>query len=98
MDDQLITDQYALYHDDCCEVMPELLAESVGFSIYSPPFAGLYHYSSSSRDLSNARDYPEFMTHYQYVVEQVHRLTMRGRLTAVHCMDVPVGNTGKGGE
>ncbi len=98
MDGQLITDQYALYHDDCCEVMPKLPAESVGFSVYSPPFAGLYHYSSSSRDLSNARDYPEFMAHYEFVVREIHRLTMAGRLTAVHAMDVPVGNTGKGGD
>jgi len=68
----------------------------VGFSIYSPPFAGLYHYSSSPRDLSNSRSYPEFMEHYRFVVEEIHRLTMPGRMTAVHCMDVPMGNTGAG--
>jgi DNA modification methylase len=93
---QVITDRYALYQDDCCEVMPKLPEGSVHFSIYSPPFAGLYHYSSSPRDLSNSRDYPEFLEHYGFVVGELHRLTMPGRLTAVHCMDVPNGNTGSG--
>lgn len=94
MDEQLITERYALYLDDCLEVMPKLPAEGVGFSIYSPPFAGLYHYSSSPRDLSNSRDYPEFLTHYEYVVREIYRLTMPGRTTAVHCMDIPSGNSG----
>lgn len=101
MDDELkqvITDRYALYLDDCLEVMPQLPAGMVGFSVYSPPFAGLYHYSSSPRDLSNCRDYPEFLRHYEYVVREVYRLTMPGRITAVHCMDVPSGNTGTGAD
>jgi DNA modification methylase len=96
MAEQLITDRYALYLDDCLAVMPRLPAESVHFSVYSPPFAGLYHYSSSPRDLSNSRDYPEFMEHYEFVVREIRRLTKPGRLTAVHCMDVPNGNTGSG--
>jgi len=96
MADQLITDRYALYLDDCCEVMPKLPDGSVHLSIYSPPFAGLYHYSSSPRDLSNSRDYPEFLAHYEFVVHEIHRLTMPGRMTAVHCMDIPNGNTGTG--
>ena len=95
---QIITDQYAIYLDDCLEVMPRLPAGSIGFSVYSPPFAGLYHYSSSTRDLSNSRDYPEFLEHYGYVVQEIHRLTMPGRLTAVHCMDVPSGNSGTGND
>jgi len=93
---QIITDRYALYLDDCCEVMPGLPESSVHFSIYSPPFAGLYHYSSSPRDLSNNRDYGEFFDHYEFVVREIARLTMPGRMTAVHCMDVPLGNTGRG--
>lgn len=92
--DQTITDRYALYLGDCLEVMPGLPDGSVHLSIYSPPFAGLYHYTSSERDLSNSRDYGEFFTHYEFVVRQLHRLTMPGRMTAVHCMDVPSGNTG----
>lgn len=93
---EVITDRYALYLDDCCEVMPRLPDGSIKFSIYSPPFTGLYHYSSSPRDLSNSRDYPEFLEHYEFVVREIYRLTMPGRLTAVHCMDVPSGNTGTG--
>lgn len=91
---QEITDRYAIYHGDCCEVMPSLPDGSVHLSVYSPPFAGLYHYSSSDRDLSNSASYDEFMTHYGFVVRELHRLTMPGRITAVHCMDIPSGNTG----
>ena len=94
--EQVITDRYALYLDDCCEVMARLPEDSVHFSIYSPPFCGLFHYSSSPRDLSNSRSYEEFMAHYEYVVQEIHRLTMPGRLTAVHCMDIPMGNSGNG--
>lgn len=91
---QEITERYAIYHGDCCEIMPTLPAGQIHFSIYSPPFAGLYHYSSSDRDLSNARDYGEFFKHYEFVVQELFRLTMPGRMTAVHCMDVPSGNSG----
>jgi hypothetical protein len=74
--------------------MPSLPDDSVHFSIYSPPFAGLYHYSSSPRDLSNSRDYPEFLEHYEFVVREIQRLTLPGRMTAVHCMDISSGNSG----
>ena len=93
--DQVIHDRYALYCGDCCEVMPTLPAGSVHLSVYSPPFGGLYHYSSSDRDLSNCRSYEEFFEHYAFVVDGISRLTMPGRLSGVHCMDVPSGNTGK---
>lgn len=92
--EQEITGQFAIYQGDCCEVMPQLKAESVHLSVYSPPFAGLYHYSSSERDLSNSRSYAEFFTHYEFVVREIFRLTLPGRMTAVHCMDVPSGNSG----
>ena len=92
--DQEITDHYALYNGDCMEVMAGLPGASAHLSVYSPPFAGLYHYSSSERDLSNCRSYAEFMEHYEYVVAEIARLTMPGRITAVHCMDVPAGNSG----
>jgi DNA modification methylase len=94
--DQVVTDDYALYCGDCTEVMPTLPKESVGLSIYSPPFAGLYHYSSSVRDLSNSRSYEEFLEHYGFVVAELGRLTMPGRMSAVHCADVPLSNHGKG--
>lgn len=87
--DQVITDQYALYNGDSCEVLPKIPDESIGLSIYSPPFVGLYHYSSSERDLSNARSYEEFFEHYEFIVEQLARITMPGRISAVHCMDTP---------
>ena len=93
--DQLLTEHYAIYQGDCLEVMPTMPEGSVHLSIYSPPFAGLYHYSSSERDLSNCRDYAEFFEHYSFVVKELHRLTMPGRMTCVHCMDVPSSNNGK---
>lgn len=91
---QEITNRYALYLGDCIEVMSKFKPECVHLSIYSPPFGGLYAYSSSDRDLSNCRDYNEFFEHYRFVVQGLHRLTHPGRLTAVHCMDVPSGNSG----
>lgn len=92
--EQDITDRHAIYLGDCCEVMQSLPDASVHLSVYSPPFGGLFHYSSSERDLSNARSYEEFFAHYEFVVRQVERLTLPGRMTAVHCMDVPSGNCG----
>jgi len=93
--DQLITDRYAIYNGDCMEVMADYPDGSIHLSVYSPPFAGLYQYTSSERALSNCRSYDEFFEHYGSVVEELFRLTMPGRITAVHCMDVPSGNTGK---
>jgi len=92
---QVVTDHYALYHGDCMELMPTVPDGSIHLSLYSPPFGGLYHYSSSERDLSNARGYEEFFEHYGFVVEELARMTMTGRLTGVHCMDIPSSNTGK---
>lgn len=92
--DQHITDDYALYHGDCMDVMSTLPPEAIDLSIYSPPFAGLYQYSSSERDLSNSRSYDEFMHHYGLVVAELARITKPGRLSGVHCMDIPTGNTG----
>lgn len=90
--EQTITNQYAIYNGDSCEVMPRLKADSVHLSIYSPPFAGLYNYSSSDRDLSNCRSYDEFFQHYEFIVKEIARVTIPGRITAVHCMDVPTSN------
>lgn len=93
---QNIGERFAIYNGDCCEVMANLPDASMHLSVYSPPFGGLYHYSSNDRDLSNAKDYGEFFEHYAFVVRELARLTMPGRMTAVHCMDVPSSNTGKG--
>jgi hypothetical protein len=92
--DAEVTEEYAIYNADCMEVMGKLPDESIHLSVYSPPFAGLYQYSSSERDLSNCKSYDEFFEHYEFVVRELSRLTMPGRMTAVHCMDVPTGNTG----
>lgn len=92
--EQHLTGDYALYNGDCVEVMQGLPKDSVHLSIYSPPFAGLYQYSSDERDLSNCLNREEFFQHYGFVVDEIHRVTMPGRMTAVHCMDVPTGNTG----
>lgn len=96
--DQEITERYAAYNADCIEVMSGMPAESVHFAVFSPPFArshgGLFVYSSDERDLSNNDSYAGFFEHYSYVVEQLARVTLPGRMAAVHCMDVPTGNTG----
>jgi DNA modification methylase len=95
---QKISDKYAIYNGDCIEVMQSLPDESVHMSIYSPPFAtsggALYNYSSNDRDLSNCINYNQFFDHYSFVIQQIFRLTLPGRMTAVHCMDVPSGNSG----
>lgn len=93
--DQIITDNYALYCGDCIDVMQTFPSESIHLSVYSPPFGGLYHYSSDDRDLSNNYDYDKFFEHYEYVVNEIARLTLSGRITSVHCTDIPLGNTGK---
>lgn len=87
--DQVLTENYAVYNGDCCEVMPTLPDESIDLVIYSPPFCGLWQYSSSERDLSNCRTYDEFFEHYEFVVRETHRLLKPGRIAAVHCMDIP---------
>lgn len=92
--DQSLGENYALYNGDCVEVMQSLPDKSVHLSIYSPPFGGLYHYSSDDRDLSNCDDYDTFMEHYAFVVREKARITVPGRMSCVHCMDVPRSNSG----
>ena len=97
--DQVCTDRYAIYNGDSCEVLPTLPDASIDLSVYSPPFAqpgggALYHYSSSPRDLSNARTFPEFLEHYSFIVRELYRLTKPGRMSVVHVADVPSGNSG----
>lgn len=86
---QKITDRYALYNGDCCEVLPDLPEASVDLSVYSPPFCGLYNYSSDERDMSNCATYDQFFQHYEFLVQQISRVTKPGRMTVVHCMDIP---------
>lgn len=97
--EQEINKDYAIYNGDCIEVMGDMPDNSIHMSIYSPPFGtavgGLYKYSSDERDLSNCNDYKTFNQHYDYVVREIARLTMPGRITAVHCTDIPSSNSGK---
>lgn len=93
--EQVITDQYAIYNGDCIEVMADLPDLSIHLSVYSPPFGGLYNYSSNDRDLSNCYDYDDFFSHYDFVVKELNRITLPGRITAVHCTDIPSSNSGK---
>ena len=92
--DQEIKEEYAIYNGDCIDVMNSFPKEKIHLSVYSPPFGGLYYYSSSERDLSNCKDYTEFFEHYDYVVRGIYKLTLPGRVTCVHCMDIPSGNHG----
>jgi len=92
--DAVTTDQYAIYNGDCVEVMKQLPSESVGLTVYSPPFAGLYTYSSDAMDMSNCIDKDEFFDHYGFCIDEIARLTQPGRISAVHCMDIPLSNAG----
>lgn len=89
--DQKITDRYTAWNADCMEVMPSLSKESVHFSCYSPPFPEIFQYSNDPRDMSNCTEYQEGIDQYQYIVNEIHRLTMPGRITAVHCQDLKKG-------
>ncbi len=86
--DQLHTEKYSIYNGDCMDVITNLPDNSVDFSVYSPPFAGLYIYSSDKRDMSNNESTEEFLKHYEFLIEQMSRVMKAGRICAVHCTDV----------
>lgn len=86
--DQLITDRYAIYNSDCMYVLPTMADASIDLSIYSPPFAGLYNYSSSENDFSNCETREQFLQQYEYLIAEIARVTKPGRITAVHCTDI----------
>lgn len=92
---QQITDRWAVYNGDCMDVLASLPADSIDGTIYSPPFMGLYQYSSNDRDHSNVRTPEEFRATYGYVIAETFRVTRPGRTVAVHAAVVPSGNTGK---
>jgi DNA modification methylase len=87
--DQFVAENYAIYCGDCCEVLPKLPAESIGLSVFSPPFSSLYTYSDDNRDMGNARSHDEFFDHFGFLVDELERLMIPGRVVAVHCMDLP---------
>jgi DNA modification methylase len=90
---QVITDQYAIYNSDCMFVLPTLKDESVDLSVYSPPFAGLYNYSSSENDFSNCESRDQFLDQYNFLIKELARVTKKGRINAVHVTEV-VDNNG----
>ncbi len=86
--DQFITEDYAIYNGDCMSVLPTLENESIDLVVYSPPFAGLYNYSSSEKDFSNCESKEQFLEQYDFLVSEMARVTKKGRINAVHCTDV----------
>jgi DNA modification methylase len=86
--DQHVTENYAVYNSDCMLVMPTIPDESIDLSVYSPPFAGLYNYSSSEHDFSNCESKEQFLVQYDFLISEIGRVTKPGRITAVHCTDV----------
>ena len=87
--DQRIENDFALYNGDCCEVLADLPNKSLDMSVYSPPFCGLFNYSSDDRDMSNSVTYDAFYDHYEFLVKHMSRLTKPGRMSVVHTMDIP---------
>lgn len=86
---QYVDERMALYNGDSCEVMKELPGNSVHYEIYSPPFASLYTYSNSERDLGNCKTKSEFYEQFKFIVSELYRILMPGRLMSVHCMNLP---------
>lgn len=87
---------WELRQGDCVDLMAGVRDESVGFSVYSPPFASLYTYSDSDRDMGNCRDHDEFFAHYRFLLQSLFRATMPGRLSSVHCMIMPTSKVRDG--
>jgi DNA modification methylase len=81
---------YTIMHGDCVQRVKEVESDSVGFSIFSPPFAELYTYSDLVEDMGNSKDYTEFMYQFGFLVDDLFRITKQGRNVAVHCMDLPI--------
>lgn len=92
--DQLHTENYSIYNGDCMHVVPTLQDNSIDLSVYSPPFAGLYNYSSSENDFSNCENKEQFLEQYEFLIKEIARVTKPGRITAVHCTDVMDSSSG----
>ena len=94
--DQAMGEGFALYQGDCAEVVKGLPDSSVHYSVFSPPFASLYTYSNSERDMGNCRTHSEFFEHFRFLVTDLLRVTMPGRLLSFHCMDLPTSKSRDG--
>ena len=88
--DQVTENKYALYNGDSCEVVKAIPDNSIHYTIFSPPFASLYTYSNSDRDMGNSKGDDEFYNHFIYLAKELYRITMPGRLLSFHCMDLPL--------
>lgn len=86
---QSLSERFAIYHGDSCEIVPELPDASVDYSIFSPPFASLYTYSASDRDMGNCLTHAEFYEHFRFLVGELLRVTKPGRVLSFHCMNLP---------
>ncbi len=85
---QVVTERYAIYNDDCMNVITGMEDNSIDLSVYSPPFAGLYNYSSDPKDFSNCESKEQFLDQYDFLIKEMSRITKPGRINAVHCTDV----------
>ena len=88
--DQVTENKYAVYNGDSCEVVKAIPDNSIHYTIFSPPFASLYTYSNSDRDMGNSKGDDEFYNHFIYLAKELYRITMPGRLLSFHCMDLPL--------
>lgn len=93
---QTIHDRYSVYHGDSCEVIKGMPDNSIHYSIFSPPFASLYTYSNSDRDMGNCKSDDEFSTHFDFLVKDIFRVIMPGRLVSIHCMNLPTSKSRDG--
>lgn len=88
--DQIIKDNYSLYNGDSCEIIKGIPDNSIHYTIFSPPFASLYTYSNSERDMGNCKTDEQFYEHFKFLAKELYRVTMPGRLLSFHCMDLPM--------
>ena len=88
--DQVVKEKYAAYNGDSCELIKNIPDNSIHYTIFSPPFASLYTYSNSDRDMGNSKGDDEFYTHFIFLAKELYRVTMPGRLLSFHCMDLPL--------
>lgn len=93
---EVIESNYSVYHGDTVEVAKQLPSDSVGFSVFSPPFESLYTYSNSDRDMGNSGSTDEFWQHYKFLINEQFRVMQPGRHVAIHCMNLPTSKQNDG--
>lgn len=87
---QEVNNKFSIFNGDCVEVLKQIPDNSIHYSIFSPPFANLYTYSNSDRDMGNCKSDEEFLEHFRYLVKELNRVIMNGRLVSFHCMQIPL--------